>query len=47
MNKVKELQKELKIKIKERKEAYTFKLEQQLQRDGVKQVRLEGRRSHA
>ena len=36
-NTIKELQKELKVKIKEGKEAYRLKLEQ-LQQDGVKQV---------
>ena len=37
-NKIKELQKELKVRIKEGKEAYRLKLEQQLQQEGVKQV---------
>ena len=37
-NKIKELQKELKVRIKEGKEAFRLKLEQQLQQDGVKQV---------
>ncbi len=37
-NKIKEIQKKLKVEIKEGKEAYRLKLEQQLQQDGVKQV---------
>lgn len=37
-NKIKEIQRELKVRIKEGKEAYRLKLERQLQQDGVKQV---------
>lgn len=38
-NRIKELQRELKVKIREVKKAYGLKLEQQLQQDGVKQGR--------